>query len=121
MKHPGPDHPISVAPHPARIAVTFSGEVIAQSDRALELREADYPPVAYVPRQDVDMEKLIPSDHSTHCPYKGDASYFSIEVAGKRSENAIWCYADPYPAVAQIKGYLAFYGDRVDAIKESTR
>jgi len=120
MKIPGPDHPITVAPHSMRVTVIFNGEVIAESQNALELREADYPAVAYIPRSDVAMDKLVASDHSSHCPYKGDASYFSLKARGKRAENAVWSYPDPYPALAAIKDHVAFYRDRVDAIEESS-
>ncbi len=120
MKVPGPDHPITVRAHPKRVTVNFNGERIAESDNALELREADYPPVAYIPRADVAMEKLVASDHATHCPYKGEATYFSLEAGGKRVENAVWSYADPYPALAAIKGHVAFYPDRVDIVEDGT-
>jgi uncharacterized protein (DUF427 family) len=75
------------------------------------------PPVQYIPRSDVVMERLQPTQHSTHCPYKGDASYFSITVDGKTAENAIWSYENPDQAVEQIKEYLAFYPNRVDRIE----
>ena len=72
----------------------------------------------YIPRADVAMEALTRSDHSTHCPYKGDASYFSIAAGGKSAENAVWSYEQPFPAMAQIKDRLAFYRNRVDGIEE---
>jgi uncharacterized protein (DUF427 family) len=121
MKLPGPDHPITIAPHPKRLTVRFNGVVIAESQNALELREADYPAVAYIPRSDVSMERLLASDHSSHCPYKGDASYFSLAADGAHAENAVWSYQDPYPAMAEIKDHVAFYSDRVDAIEESDK
>lgn len=117
MKLPGPDHPITIAPNPKRVRVTFNGAVVAETSRALTLREASYPPVQYIPREDVDMARLERTQHCTHCPYKGDASYYSIAAEGCRAENAIWSYEQPYPAVAQIAGYLAFYPDRVDRIE----
>jgi uncharacterized protein (DUF427 family) len=115
---PGPDHPISVAQHPARIVVRVGGALIADSRRALTLREASYPPVQYIPRQDVNLSLLERTQHATYCPYKGDCSYFSIPSGGDRSVNAVWTYENPYPAVAAIKNYLAFYPSRVDAIEE---
>lgn len=118
MKLPGPDHPITVAPNPKRVRVTFNGAVVAESSRALTLREASYPPVQYIPREDADMALLRRTQHRTHCPYKGDASYYSIEAMDRRAENAIWSYEEPYPAVAEIAGHLAFYPDRVDRIEE---
>jgi uncharacterized protein (DUF427 family) len=75
--------------------------------------------VQYVPRADVDMSLLTRTAHTTHCPYKGDASYYSIKVDGKVAENAIWTYEQPFPGVTQIAGYMAFYPNRVDAIEQS--
>lgn len=118
MKQPGPDHPITVAPNPKRVRVTFHGAVVADTTRALTLREASYPAVQYIPREDADMALLERSARSTHCPYKGDAAYFSILAGGRRAQDAIWTYESPYPAVAAIAGHLAFYPDRVDRIEE---
>lgn len=119
MKLPGPDHPIAIAANPRRVRVRFAGETIADTARALTLQEASYPPVYYVPRADVDMPALSRSEHRTHCPYKGDASYFSISAGGRQAENAVWSYEQPFPAVAEIKDHLAFYPNKVDAIEES--
>ena len=116
IKIPGPDHPIEIQPNPSRVVVTVGSKVIADSRNALTLREAAYPPVQYIPRQDVDMAALARSDHTTYCPYKGDASYFSIPAGGERSLNAVWTYEEPFPAMAAIKDYVAFYPDRVDSI-----
>jgi len=118
VRIPGPDHPITVARNPARVIVTVAGRVIADSRDALTLREATYPPVLYIPRQDADMSQLERTDHATYCPYKGDCAYFSIPMGGVRSVNAVWSYEAPYPAVAEIAGHLAFYPDRVDRIEE---
>jgi uncharacterized protein (DUF427 family) len=115
-KEPGPNHPISTGPTAARVIVKAGGKILADSRRALTLRESDYPAVQYIPRSDVDMSALVRTDHTTYCPFKGDASYFSI-ANGK--ENAVWTYELPYPAVAEIKEYLAFYPDRVDSIEVS--
>jgi uncharacterized protein (DUF427 family) len=82
------------------------------------LREANYPGVRYIPRGDVDMSLLQSSDHSTYCPYKGDCSYYSIPLAGDRGRNAVWTYETPYDPVAQIRGHVAFYPDRVDSMVE---
>ena len=116
MLTPGPDHPITVTPNPDRVVVTLGGQVIADSHRTLTLKEAAYPAVHYIPRADVDMAQLESTAHATYCPYKGDASYFSIPSGGERSVNAVWSYERPYPAVAAIKDHLAFYPDRVDSI-----
>lgn len=116
MKHPGPDHPIAVEASNSHVVVSVAGKTIAESDKALFLREASYPPVLYVPRADVDMAALAKTDHATYCPYKGDCSYYSIPAGGERSVNAIWSYEHPYESVAEIAGYMAFYPNRVDGI-----
>ena len=113
MRTPGPDHPITIEPHPRRVRVVFDGRAIAETDRALCLREASDPPVFYIPRADVDPAHLAGTDRRTHCPYKGDASYFSIVGEGRTAENAVWSYETPFPAVASIAGHLAFYPDKV--------
>ena len=114
MKLPGPDHPITIAPSKSRVRVRFAGKVVADTARALVLAEAGYKPVFYIPREDADMSAFKRTEHHTHCPYKGDANYFSLEVNGQRSENAVWTYEKPYPAMNQIGGRLAFYRDRVE-------
>ena len=114
---PGPDHPISVERNPSRVVISIAGRVVADTREALTLGEAHYPAVQYIPRRDVDMTLLARTDRSTYCPYKGDASYFSIPVGGERSIDAVWSYETPYAAVAEIKDHLAFYPDRVDAIE----
>jgi uncharacterized protein (DUF427 family) len=116
QKIPGPDHPITVQPSLDRVQVTFAGQTIADSTDALTLREASYPPVQYIPKSDVRMELLTPTAHKTHCPYKGDASYFTIKVGDRTAKDAVWCYEAPYAAVAEIAGHVAFYPDRVDSI-----
>jgi uncharacterized protein (DUF427 family) len=95
-----------------------AGRVIADTQEAVTLREASYAPVHYVPRKDVDMTALLRSGHTTYCPYKGDCAYYSISIGGARSINAVWTYKAPYPAVTEIRGHLAFYPERVDAIEE---
>ncbi|MDE1179079.1 DUF427 domain-containing protein [Paraburkholderia sp.] len=119
VKVPGPDHPITIERHPARVVVTVAGRVIADTRDALSLREATYPAVLYIPRKDADMSLLTRTDHATYCPYKGDCAYYSIGVGGERSVNAVWTYESPYTAVVEIKDHLAFYADRVDSIEES--
>jgi uncharacterized protein (DUF427 family) len=119
MKLPGPDHPITITQAAEHITVTVAGRHIADTRAALVLQEAAYPPVHYIPRQDVDMSQLERTSHHTYCPYKGDCSYYSIPGGAERSVNAVWTYETPYPAVAQIREYLAFYPDRVDAIRIS--
>ena len=116
IKIPGPDHPITIEPQDGRVVVTLGGTTIADTKDALTLREARYPAVHYIPRKDVDMSALTRSQTTTYCPYKGDASYFSIPAGGDRSTDAIWSYEAPFEAVTGIKDFLAFYPDRVDAI-----
>jgi uncharacterized protein (DUF427 family) len=98
--------------------VRVAGALIADTREALTLQEASYAPVQYIPRKDVDMKLLQRTDHTTYCPYKGDCSYYSIPNGGEKSANAVWTYESPYPAVARIKDYVAFYPNRVDAIEE---
>src|ERR1700689_2387184 len=107
MKLPGPDHPITFDPAKGRVVVRFGGEVIADTAQALELRESAYPAVLYIPRADARMERYTRTAHSTHCPYKGDASYFDLAAAGARASNAVWSYETPFPAMAAIKDHLA--------------
>jgi len=118
IKVPGPEHPITVERNPKRVVVSVAGRIIADSQNALTLREANYPPVQYIPRRDVEMTLLERTDHATYCPYKGDCAYYSIPLGGELSTNAVWSYEALYDAVAAIEGYLAFYPDRVDAIEE---
>ena len=114
MKTPGPDHPITIGPAAGRWQVRLAGQVIADSVDALVLRESTYPQVIYFPRADVAMAQLSRTDRSTHCPYKGDAAYYSVEAGGQVAENAVWTYEQPYPAMAQIDGRLAFYPNKVE-------
>jgi uncharacterized protein (DUF427 family) len=118
MKLPGPDHPITIAHNTKRVRVTFAGKTVADTTQALTLKEASYPAVQYIPRADVKMDLLQATAHASHCPYKGDASYFSIVTDGKSAENAVWSYQQPFPAMSEIKDYLAFYPNRVDKIEE---
>jgi uncharacterized protein (DUF427 family) len=118
MKIPGPDHPITIAPSASRVRVMLGGKVIADTRRALTLRETSLPAVHYIPREDVDMTLLSRTAHATHCPYKGDASYFTVSVNGRAAENAAWSYEQPFPAMSTIAGRLAFYPERVDGIEE---
>jgi uncharacterized protein (DUF427 family) len=117
---PGPDHPITIEPHQGHVTVRHGAAVIAETDRALELHEASYPAVLYVPLADVEQSLLGASDLHTYCPYKGEASYFDI-VAGEggtgaganTDAGAVWYYPEPYDAVEAIRGHVAFYADRV--------
>ena len=113
MKLPGPDHPITITPNPRRVRVTAGDIVIAESARALTLKEARYPAVQYLPREDANMALLERTERTTHCPYKGDANYYSVKAGDKTLDNAIWTYETPFPAMAEISGHLAFYPDKV--------
>ncbi len=113
-----PDHTITVEPSGSRVRVEFAGETIADTTRSLRLLEARYPAVLYLPREDLRGELLEKTDHSSYCPFKGHASYYTIRVGDRSSENAIWSYEDPYDQVAELKDCMAFYPDRVDALHE---
>lgn len=111
-------HPIVVAPARGRVVVRWRGRQAADTSRALELREASYPPVLYIPREDADMRLFEPTAHQTTCPYKGQASYFSLRQGDEVDANAVWSYEAPKPGVEAIKDHLAFYPDRVEIIRE---
>jgi len=119
VKIPGADHPIHIERSPSRVIVRAGGRILADTTDALVLREASYPHVLYLPRNDVDMSQLVRTSHATYCPYKGECSYYSVVSGGDKGLNAVWTYERPYEAVAQIKDYLAFYPDRVDSIETS--
>ncbi len=112
-KIPGPDHPITVAKNPDRVVVKLGDQVLADTRDALSLQESTYPAVQYLPRDDVDFSLLERTEHTTYCPYKGDASYYSILPAGAAGVNAVWTYEQPYDAVADIRDHVAFYADKV--------
>ena len=118
VKVPSAEHPISIARNGNRVVVKSGGHVIADTRQALLLREAKYPEVIYIPRDDVDMSLVERTDHASYCPFKGDCTYYSIPSGGEKAVNAIWSYEEPFPAVAEIKGHFAFYPDRVDSIEE---
>jgi uncharacterized protein (DUF427 family) len=106
------EHRITTRPAGVRVRITFNGEVIADSHDAIRMDEGSYPPVYYLPRQDVKMERLIRTSHTTHCPYKGNATYYSL-CNGRTARNAVWSYEQPYESMKAIKGLLAFYPDQI--------
>ena len=110
---PDSSHPITVTATEGRVAVFRGDRKIADTSSALTLTESTYPPVQYVPLADVDPAVLQSSDHSTYCPYKGDASYYSIVVEDDHADDAVWSYESPYEAVSSIRGHVAFYPDQV--------
>jgi len=112
------DHPIRIVPNPNRVRVRLGDKVVADTKRALTLFEASYPGVQYVPREDADMSLMRRTAHKPHCPYKGDAAYYTVETDGGTAENAAWTYEQPLVGVAEIAGYLAFYPNRVEITEE---
>ncbi len=113
---PSPQHPITIEPAASRVTVKAGGTLVADTTAGLALREANYPTVYYVPLADVRPEVLQASDTTTYCPYKGDASYYSIATPAGEVTDAVWRYVTPYPAVAPIAGHVAFYANRVDVV-----
>ncbi len=116
MRVPDESHPITITKTGGRVKVSWQGQVIAETDAALSLAESTYPVVQYIPLADVKSDVLERSDHTTYCPFKGTANYFSLVSGDTRGDNAVWFYDDPYDAVAEIKGHVAFYGNVVDEI-----
>ena len=115
VKIPDPTHPITIRPTGSHVTVRLGGSVIAETDSALSLAEATYPVVQYIPLDDVDQSLLDRTTTQTYCPYKGDASYYTVQTPDGRTEaDVIWTYEHPYPSVAEIAGHLAFYGNRAE-------
>jgi uncharacterized protein (DUF427 family) len=111
-----PEHVVDLKPEGRRVRVTFAGTVIADSTQALRVEETGHGPVHYFPAKDVREDLLKQTAHHTYCPFKGEASYWTIAVDGRSSENAVWGYCTPYDEMQGMAGYYAFYGSRVDAI-----
>ena len=118
MTEPGSDHPITIAPNPNRVRVVLGGVIVAETTRALTLKEADLPPVQYIPREDARMDLFDRTDRTTHCPHKGDAAYYTVTAGGLVARNSVWTYEQPLPVAEPIRGHLAFYPNKVDAIEE---
>lgn len=106
-----PAHTITLEPHAGTAKVLWHGKVIAESANAIELHERKHEPVLYFPAEDVDAGLLQRTDHATHCPYKGDASYWTLSSGEGGAENAVWAYESPIDAMIGIKGHMAFYLD----------
>ncbi|HVE68303.1 MAG TPA: DUF427 domain-containing protein [Solirubrobacteraceae bacterium] len=117
MRAPG--HRITVRPVPGRVVVRLDGEVLADTRDAVVLEEGRLPPRWYVPEADVRGERLEPSGHTSHCPFKGDAVYRSARVGERVEEAVAWSYPEPLPGVAGIAGRWCFYQDRVDVEVEA--
>jgi uncharacterized protein (DUF427 family) len=117
------DYRVDLLPESRRVRVVFAGATIADSSAALRVEETGHSPVHYLPEKDVRLDLMRPTEHHTRCPYKGEASYWTIEVpaggAVRRSENAVWAYPSPYDEVAGLAGYYAFYPNRVDSFTVS--
>lgn len=111
-----PTHRVDIEPSAVHVQVEFNGEVVAATRGALLVLESRHDPVYYLPRRDVKMTYLVPTDHTSYCPFKGHARYWSIKVGGRSAENAVWAYDEPYDEAQQLQGYVAFYPDRVDRI-----
>lgn len=111
---PGPDHPITIEPTPGRVEARVHGRVIAETASALTLREADYPPVQYIPLADADGAALRRTDTTSYCPFKGEASYWSIVTEDGELSDAVWGYEHPHEAMSALAGHIAFYADRVE-------
>ena len=121
MKTPGPDHPLAFIDDPVRTRARFEDHVIADTVEAVTLREADYDPVRYFPRKDVETGFLSKTDKEYTCPYKGPATFYSMMINGDLQENVAWSYEEPYPAAEPIRGRIAFYPDRVQVYTVSER
>ena len=115
VKVPDATHPITIRPTGSHVTVSVGGVQVAESDSALSLAEASYPVVQYIPIADVDQSLLVRTDSQTYCPYKGDASYYNVQTPDGRTEtDLIWTYEQPYDAVAEIAGHVAFYASRAE-------
>ncbi len=114
VKIPDATHPIVIRPTDSHVSVRISGTVVAETDNALSLAEASYPVVQYIPLADVDQSLLERTATQTYCPYKGDASYYTVNTPGGTEPDVIWTYEHPYPAVAEIAGHVAFYASRAE-------
>ena len=109
-----PDYRVDLEPHPQRVRAAVAGQVIADSVRAVRVLETKHDPVVYFPRDDVRFDLLEASDHTSFCPFKGEASYWTLRVGDRVEENLVWGYDDPFEQVAELAGYVSLYPDRVD-------
>lgn len=114
LYHEYPDYRVDLEPNAERVCVRFNGEIVADSTKTLVVRETKHDPVVYVPRADVRFDLLEATDHATFCPFKGEASYWTLRVGDRTEENVVWGYADPFEQVSALVDYVAFYPDRVE-------
>ncbi len=112
-----PDHTVDLIKSDKHVRIIFNGEVVADSDRTIIVDEAGYSKVYYFPRSEVRMDYMQRTNQGTYCPFKGEASYYTLSVGNKNQENAVWTYEEPYDEVKELKNYLAFYANRVDKIE----
>jgi uncharacterized protein (DUF427 family) len=116
-----PEHRVDLLPETRRVRVTFAGQIVADTTNAVRCEETGHEPVHYIPEQDMRLELMRPTDHKTYCPFKGDCSYWTIEVEKggdqQRSDNAVWGYRAPYDEAKGLAGHYAFYKSRVDAVE----
>ncbi len=118
LHHRFPDYQVDLETSPQRVRVSLGGEIVADSRVTLTVREKKHEHVVYFPREDVRFEALERTDHKSFCPFKGEASYWTLRVADRTEENAVWSYEDPFDEVAGLKDYVAFYADRVEWERE---
>ena len=114
-----PNHKVELIKSDKHVWVIFNGEVVADSRRAIIVDESAYQPVYYFLREDARMDYMQRTDHHTYCPFKGEASYYTLAVGDRKEENAVWTYEEPYDEVRELKDYIAFYADLVDKIEVS--
>jgi uncharacterized protein (DUF427 family) len=114
LYHKYPEYRVDLEPNPERVQVRVAGELVADSERTLIVRETKHDPVVYFPREDVRFDLMEPTDHMTFCPFKGEASYWTLRVGDRSEDNAMWSYEDPFEQVAGLAGYVSFYPDRVE-------
>lgn len=116
LYHEHPDYRVDLEPNPERVRVRLGETLIADSERTLLVKETRLPPVVYFPREDVRMELLERTAHETFCPFKGEASYWTIRIGEKTEENAVWTYEDPFAEVKGLQNYVAFYAGRGELV-----
>jgi len=114
MSDTNANHALQIQPAASRMRAAFQGHIIADSDDVMILREGAMAPVAYFPKDDLEMGYFARTERSTHCPFKGDAAYYTVTVGGEVLENVAWTYEDPLPGAVQVAGRVAFYADRVE-------
>jgi len=108
-----PDYSVTCTPADGTLTVTYEGLEIARSTSALIVSETRHAEVFYLPQENVDLTMFIKTDHTTYCPFKGHASYWTLKFNSHLEENVVWNYEDPYPEVQELKGYLSFYTNKV--------